>query len=292
VRQARHARRLGRRTIEPWCGSETAVEKPPSPRRPPAARIVHRTRGSFGEIVVVDENGLRHLRFPGIEGVDQSVVVPRRPGELPTAYLRAATLGAVLAPRLERVLLVGLGGGAFARFLRRHFRRASIDVVEVDPVVVRLARRFFGFREDARLELHVEDAQSFVKAARARLPYDFVFLDAYAGAKVPRALASRAFFQRVASLVATGGLVAANVGHPERRTEESFLRKFAAAFPGGSFVVPVPAEDNRVVFGARDPLPRRTKLLAQAACMDETGRLPFSLAPLLRRQKPIPRTAS
>lgn len=247
-------------------------------------RVVHRTRGAFGEIVVVDENGLRHLRSPGIDGVDQSVIVPGRPGELPTAYLRAATLGAVLATPLERVLSVGLGGGAFARFLRRHFPRARIDVVEVDPVMVAVAREYFGFREDARLRLHVGDGAAFVEAAEPSR-YDFVLLDAYAGPCVPRALASGAFFARVASLLAPGGIAAANVGHPDRRMEERFLRRFAASFPGGSFVVPVLVEDNRVVFGSRDPLPGRAKLIAQAACADETGSLPFAVAPLLRRRR-------
>jgi len=257
------------------------ARKKGTPRGP---RVVHRTRGAFGELVVVDGSGLRHLRSPGIDGVDQSVIVPRRPGELPTAYLRAATLGAVLAAPLERVLSIGLGGGAFARFLRRHFPRARIDVVEIDPVTVAIARQYFGFREDARLRLHVGDGVAFVDAAEPSR-YDFVLLDAYAGPRVPRALSSRSFFERVARLLAPRGIVAANVGHPERRTEERFLRRFAASFPGGSFVVPVLAEDNRVVFGSRDPLPGRAKLLAQAACADETGSLPFAVAPLLRRRR-------
>ncbi|TAJ02578.1 MAG: hypothetical protein EPO68_18015, partial [Planctomycetota bacterium] len=42
--------------------------------------------------------------------------------------------------RVERALLLGLGGGSAIELLRERGVRAHVDAVELDPVVVRVAR--------------------------------------------------------------------------------------------------------------------------------------------------------
>jgi hypothetical protein len=44
----------------------------------------------------------------------------------------------------------------------------DVDVVEIDPVVVEVARSHFGLIEDARLRVHVDDGRRFVERAEAR----------------------------------------------------------------------------------------------------------------------------
>lgn len=235
---------------------------------------------------MVDDGPRRHLRFGGIDGIDQTVVERRRPGALPTVYLRVATVGAVLADRLERILLVGLGGGAFARFLRRRFPEAAVDVVEVDPVVPRLARDYFDFREGPRLRVFIEDASDFVADAAAddAWRYDFVFLDAYHGQKIPAPLARQGFFRDTAALLREGGWAVANVGLPERWAEDRVLRRFAAGF-AGCFELPVPDEDNRIALGSRAKSPSVRRMLERARAIDAQGRLPFEVAPFLRSRR-------
>ena len=252
----------------------------------PSGRVVHRAQGAYGELLVIDHAGWRHLRFGGVGGVDQTVIQRRRPGELPTVYLRVATVGFALARNLERALLVGLGGGGYARFLRRHFPRLAVDVIEIDPIVVQLAREYFGFREEARLRLFTEDAAEFVADAAAdpAWRYDVVFLDAYHGQKIPTALARQAFFRRVADLRNEGGVAVANVGLPERWAEDRVIRRFASAFPGGCFELAVPDEDNRIAI-ATDPSLGRRRLGERLRAFDGRSELPFELAPYARERR-------
>ena len=90
---------------------------------------------------------------------------------------------------------------------------ATVDAVEIDPVVVAAARAHFGLRDDARYRVHVADAADWVARDRGR--YDFVLLDAYAGEGIPAALASEAFFRAVARRLAPGGVVAINIAEME-----------------------------------------------------------------------------
>ena len=252
-----------------------------------SSKIVHRARGAFGEFLVVDDGARRHLRVGGIDGIDQTVIERGRPGRLPTAYLRVATVGAALVDRLERVLLVGLGGGAYPRFLQRAFRGISADVLEVDPTVVRLAQDYFGFREGGGLRVFQEDAAGFVfdAAQDPAWKYDFVFLDAYHGQKIPSALARQNFFRRVAGLLNPGGVAVANVGLPERWQEDRVLRRFAGAFPEGCLELEVPDEDNRIAIGARDSLPGVRRLYARLRAIDTRQTLSFELLPFARTRR-------
>lgn len=47
-----------------------------------------------------------------------------------------------------RALCVGLGGGTLPLFLTHHFPGMQIDVVELDPVVIKAAEKAMGFPKD------------------------------------------------------------------------------------------------------------------------------------------------
>lgn len=55
------------------------------------------------------------------------------------------------------VLLVGLGGGALPQFLRDFVPGATVEAVELDPVVFQVAKEWFGFRPDSHLTVTVGD---------------------------------------------------------------------------------------------------------------------------------------
>lgn len=243
--------------------------------------IVRRAQGAFGLLLVIDDGPMRHLRFGGVDGVDQTVVHRRRPGDLPTEYLQVATVGAALTKTLSRALLVGLGGGAYARFLRRRFPQVSVDVIEIDPIVLQLAREHFGFKEDRRLRVFTEDAAEFVADAAAdeAWRYDLVFVDAYHGQKIPAPLARQRFFRDAAAVLAPGGVVVANLGLPERWQEDRVVRRFATAFRGGCIELAVPGEDNRILVGCGAGRPGERRLRGALRELDARGVLPFALEP-------------
>lgn len=62
------------------------------------------------------------------------------------------------------VLLVGLGGGALAQFLRDFVPNVTVEAVELDPVVLEVAKEWFGFRPDDRLTVTIGDGLERISA--------------------------------------------------------------------------------------------------------------------------------
>jgi spermidine synthase len=112
-----------------------------------------------------------------------------------------------------RVLLIGLGGGAISSYLqdRCPAGRLTLENVEKDGRVAKLASQFFGFHaDDERNTVDVADGLSAVhKRSAGAGTYDAVLVDCFAGQdRVPIGCRSGEFFQAAHALLkaeASGG---------------------------------------------------------------------------------------
>src|SRR6266571_3653298 len=175
-----------------------------------AQTVIYEKPSRYNTIIVTeDHNGLRTLLFER-GGTRQSVVKPGDPDHLELRYAKVALVGLALCEDPRRILVVGLGGGTLPTFLRKHYPSAAIDVAEIDPDVVDVAKKFFGFREDERMRAHVGDGRQFIENVREPR-YDVIFLDAYGAESVPAHLTTREFLQAVRRAVVPSGVVVGNI---------------------------------------------------------------------------------
>jgi spermidine synthase len=192
--------------------------------------VVHRERSPYGTVLVVDEGDERSLRFDRADGARQSAVLKSDARAVPLDYVRVAAAGLAFTPGRSRALVVGLGGGSFPRLLHRALPQMRVDVVEVNPVVVEVARRFFGVREDGRLRIHLEDGARFLARGAGGVRYDLVLLDAFSGSGIPKALKAPALFADARAVLAPGGALVLNVALEAEAEKERLLGDFAARF--------------------------------------------------------------
>jgi spermidine synthase len=143
-------------------------------------------------------------------------------------YLRSAAVGLTVPPRIERILMIGLGGGAFATFARTRSPQVVIDTVEIDPMVARVAVDYFGLEAGERLRLHVEDAVDYVAGEHG--VYDYILLDAYDAKDLPEALVTHAFLSDVRDLLASDGVVVANIAVRSDYKARRVITKLAGLF--------------------------------------------------------------
>ncbi len=87
-------------------------------------------------------------------------------------------LEAVPLPPRPAALLVGLGGGTQVHLLYRLSDPRSITVIERDPVIVRIARQWFGLDRVGKLEMVCADAETAVAGlTRTGRRFDYVMED-------------------------------------------------------------------------------------------------------------------
>ena len=107
--------------------------------------------------------------------MEQSAMDLLRPERLVFGYERLMLAAFALVPEPASALLLGLGGGAMSRHLQAYLPDCAVTVVERDPVVRSLARRYF------RVTRPVVMADAGEVVAAARRAFDVVLVDLYDG---------------------------------------------------------------------------------------------------------------
>lgn len=82
-------------------------------------------------------------------------------------------------PKAERVLVIGAGDGGILRELCRYARVQSVDLVEIDEMVVRVCKEYLPFTacgfDDPRVNVHYQDGLKFVRSRED--VYDLIIVD-------------------------------------------------------------------------------------------------------------------
>ena len=117
-------------------------------------------------------------------------------------------------PEMHNALVLGLGAGIVPRQFAAH--GIAVSVVEIDPVSVVVAQRYFGF-DPQRVQLHQADARTFT--SRCPREFDVVVVDLFHGDGTPEYLVTREFFNGLRRCLGQRGIAVFNTfadrNHPE-----------------------------------------------------------------------------
>lgn len=83
----------------------------------------------------------------------------------------------------ESILLLGLGGGSALFWLRRRFPKTHLTVVEIDPVMIEIAQKYFHIGKIKDLTIVNQDAVEFIKKTKQN--FSLILMDCYQGFKTP-----------------------------------------------------------------------------------------------------------
>ena len=199
-----------------------------------AQSVVFRQYTAHQHVLVVDRGDTRALLF---DNDVQSTMSLRNPYAGGLEYTDYFHVPMILKPATTRVCFIGLGGGTGPKAFLRDYPRVTVDVVEIDPVVERVARQYFHLPRHQRLNVSIQDGRAFLN--RSRRSYGAVIMDAYAGgpygAYLPAHLATREFFQTVHRRLETGGSFVFNAigvhGGMNHNVVESILATLRSVFP-------------------------------------------------------------
>lgn len=224
-----------------------------------AQKLLHSERSLYREVLVYETGSQRCMCFTRNCRIGrQSCMDMRQPDLIALSYPRMMLGALYLKPQPRSILIVGLGGGTLPRALTRILPDTAIDVVEIDPAVVSVAKQYFGFLPNDRVRVIEADGRVFVKRAiREKRQYDLVMLDAFDHEYIPEHLLTREFLREVQKLLAPGAVLAANTFSSSRLYDHESVT-YASVF-GTFFNL---KRDNRVILAAEEPLPTRRQIEA------------------------------
>ena len=182
-------------------------------------------QSDYSHIRVRKQGSVRTLMFVRDSGEEyiQSMVNMNRPYELLSTYCRAMFASYLVQPRPRRVLIVGLGGGAMVHFLEHYDEDVRVDALEIDPVVVQVADRFFNVRTRDNVRILVADGFRYLQETDQT--YDVIYIDAFLkpseetdATGKPLSLKTERFYKDMQKHLSQPGVVVFNVNpHPPRR---------------------------------------------------------------------------
>jgi len=171
-------------------------------------RIIYRSSSKYSsDIRVLEDVGKLRLLVNGYEET----------GKYIDKILKRACDACKFSPAtpIERMLLLGVGGGSLIRFFKKLYPHITIDAVDIDPVILEVSQTYFGLGNIKGLTLHNSDALKHVEenAKKKRNTYGIIVVDLYIGRSIPDFVWEQSFFEKINVLLAKNGSVFINVVH-------------------------------------------------------------------------------
>ena len=245
------------------------------------------TKSTFSHIRARRNGSVRSLIFVRDSGEEayESQVNLRSPHILRFSYLQHMFTSYLFQQQQSSVMVVGLGGGSMIHFLQKYDPRVSIEAVEIDPVVVELAERYFAVRPKENVRLVVADAFDHLKKTKKK--YDTIYMDAFLKPSastddtgVPLNLRTEAFYKELQALLTAEGSVVFNINpHDQMQSDIATIR---AAFPQ-TYVFSLPNSEGVVVVGSlKKERMTAAELITAGKTMDDRFKAGFSFETLAK----------
>ncbi len=202
-------------------------------------------RAADDGLEVTEERGVRTLHL-GSQAI-QSAMRVSRPWDLELAYTRAMMGFLMFTPVPANVLMIGLGGGSLAKFIRKQRPQTHITAVEIDPRVIAAARSHFELPgNDATLNVIEGDGALYMRQHPASA--DVILLDGFDAGNQVEALATQTFYAACRRVLRPDGVLVVNLWGRDRAFAEYFAR-LERAFDGEVGWISVQNKTNVIVFG-------------------------------------------
>jgi len=115
---------------------------------------------------------------------------------------------------IQRVLVLGLGGGTVVQLMKARWPEAKIVSIEIDSEIIKIGKKYFRLGEIENLEIINADAIKWVKRFNVLKHYnkkfDLIIVDLYVGGKFPIKAGSNEFLKNLKKLLSKEGRIIFN----------------------------------------------------------------------------------
>ena len=188
----------------------------------------------------------------------------------------------------QQGLILGHGGGSLAKWLQKFWPTLEMDVVEMDPSVVKAAEKFFEYKPSDKHHVFVQDARVFLRHTEKK--YDIIWVDVFARHQIPFHLTTKEFFRELRTRLSPNGVIAVNLASSDSALDrvrgEAVVSTMTTSFPyietfsiaGPTWLRTKKGSPNLIFFAATKPLNMRSSNFVNAAIeLLNLGKMPVEV---------------
>lgn len=157
------------------------------------------------------------------------------------------------------VLLVGLGGGGLAQFVHDFVPLSQVDVIELDPAVLDMAKTWFGFQPSDRLRVTLSDGLDHINSLENKggHSYDVIMFDVDSKDPTlgmscpPPAFVEKSLLEKIHNLLTSRGVFMLNLVCRDSSLRAEVMKSVRQVFPR-VFARAIEGEVNDVLFCLRE----------------------------------------
>ena len=183
-------------------------------------KVLYRAKKKFGDYVI--KNGVYRgveTRLYEVDGVRESAsFMGDRKYDPVFDYIKCFCRVLDERPETGNILMIGGAGFQFPKYAISRHPDIRLDVVEIEPLAVKIARKYFylndleeeyGAESSGRLRIIIDDGMDFLEETDEK--YDIIINDAYHSDKPDSALSSPKGIMRIQRHMSEGGIYLFNL---------------------------------------------------------------------------------
>jgi len=241
-------------------------------------------KAQFAPVTFSEEGGVRTLHF-GTHWVQGAMRI-KKPDQIELEYAQQMMAGLLFLdpndPRLHskqkpfHMLQLGLGTGAITKFCHKHFPKAKVTAVDLNPAVIVAAHVMFELPyPNQQLNIVEGNALTYVKRKSHHHSTDLLQVDLYDATAQGPVLNSLEFYQGCYDTLKDTGVMTVNL-FGRHRSFKTNINNICDVFNNRVLIFPEVHHCNIVALAFKGPLLRVTKeqLQVRAKTLQSQYRLP------------------
>ena len=153
-------------------------------------------------------------------------------------------------PEIKNALMLGGAGYSYPKDFLRNFPDSTIDVVEIDPKVTSIAKKYFNLEENRRLNIIHKDARVFLNTSGNK--YDAIYVNVFnPSGSLPFHLTTLEAMEKMYNLLSENGVIVVNIVSTIDGNQGKFVRAeyftYRRVFPHVFlFVIPQQTDPTKI----------------------------------------------
>lgn len=132
---------------------------------------------------------------------------------------------------IQKILVLGIGGGSAIAEINRSIPSAHIVGVEIDAEMITMGKKYLYLHKAQNLSLIIDDAVDFL-TKKNKDRFDVIIVDIYLGYRVPKTVESETFLAAIHSHLRDSGIFLCNRLYfdPYKKVTDDFIEKLKTIF--------------------------------------------------------------